>query len=184
MSTTPEERSEADPRSATRSRGRAYWVRTIAYWTFTIPVAWEMAAGSLWDLFQIEYVRVILTHLRYPLYMNPMLGLWKLGGAAAVIAPRFPRLKEWAYAGFFFNYYGAVASHVLVGDGPGQWTPPLMFLVFTIASWAVRPADRRLPSAKPTATVPPLAWAIPVGLLLLMLVVSYVTLPKGPPPGY
>ena len=47
------------------TRTRASWIRTIAYWTFTIPIVWEMVAGSLWDVLQIEYVRVILTHLGY-----------------------------------------------------------------------------------------------------------------------
>src|SRR6516165_12617148 len=97
---------------AISSRGRI-----VANWIFTLIVAWEMVAGSLWDLLRIEYVRVVLTHLGYPLYLLMILGAWKLTCAVVLLLPRFPRLKEWAYAGAFFNYSGAAASHFLVGDG-------------------------------------------------------------------
>jgi hypothetical protein len=164
--------------------GRMYWVRTIAFWAFTMVVVFEMAAGSLWDLLRIEYTRAIMTHLGYPVYLLSILGAWKLAGAATVLVPRCLRLKEWAYAGFVFNYTGAAASHLLAGDGPGMWAGPLVFAAFTVASWALRPADRRLVSTAPPVKPSPRAWAIAVGLLLLLLVISYFTLPKGPPPGY
>jgi hypothetical protein len=176
--------AETMANAATSTRTRADWIRTIAYWTFTIPIVWEMVAGSLWDALQIEYVRVILKHLGYPLYIDYVLGPLKLAGAAVVLAPRFPRLKEWAYAGFFFNYYGATASHLLAGDGPSRWAGPLPFLAFTLASWALRPADRRVQRAKLPAESRPLDWAIPIAIILVLLALSYVTLPKGPPPGY
>jgi DoxX-like protein len=165
-------------------QARTRRIRLIAYWILTIPVVFEMVAGSLWDVLQIEYVRVILRHLGYPLYVDFVMGPWKLAGAVAVIAPRFPRLKEWAYAGFFFNYYGAVASHLWVGDRAGHWIPPLVFAAFTLASWALRPDDRRLPDTRPSGTLSARAWASAVAVLAALLVVSYLTLPKGPPPGY
>ena len=82
-----------------------------------------------------------------------------------IIAPGFPRLKEWAYAGSFFNWSGAVASHLLAGDGVEVWLPPLVFLMFVIVSWALRPADRRLPNAGLAPETRPLAWAVPIGIL-------------------
>lgn len=163
---------------------RASRLRTIAFWTLTFPVVFEMVAGSIWDLLRIEYVRVIMNHLGYPLYLLFILGAWKFAGAAAIIAPRFPRLKEWAYAGCFFNYSGASASHLLAGDGPDKWLPPLVFSGFVIASWALRPADRRLQNSRLASETRPLAWIIPIGVLVLLLVISYLTLPSGPPPGY
>src|SRR5262245_19033907 len=163
---------------------RASRLRTIAFWTLTFPVVFEMVAGSLWALLKIEYVRVIMNHLGYPLNLLFILGVWKLAGAAAIIAPRFPRLKEWAYAGCFFNYAGAFVSHLLAGDGPDRWLPPLVFSAFVIASWALRPADRRLENARLVPETRPLAWAIPTGVLVLLLAISYLTLPSGPPPGY
>jgi DoxX-like family len=169
---------------ATLSRSRWYRIRPITYWTFTVLLVFELAAGSLWNLLQIEWVRVQLNHLGYPLYITYILGVWKIGGAAVIIAPRFPRLKEWAYAGSLFDFSGAVASHVLAGDGVLTWLAPLVFSMFVIVSWALRPADRRLPNAGLALETRPLAWVVPIGILLLLFVVSYLTLPEGPPPYY
>ncbi|WP_051979325.1 DoxX family protein [Edaphobacter aggregans] len=166
-----------DEKLATLSRSRWYRIRIITYWTFTVLLVFELAAGSLWNLLQIEWVRVQLNHLGYPLYYTYISGVWQIGGAAVIIAPRFPRLKEWAYAGSFFQFSGAVASHLLAGDGVEVWLPPLMFLMFVIVSWALRPADRRLPNAGLAPETRPLAWAVPIGILLLLFVVSYLTLP-------
>jgi DoxX-like family len=170
-----------DERTTSR-RDRAYWVRTIAYWFFTVILAWEMVAGSMWDLLRIEYVRSVFAHLGYPAYMLSILGVWKLPCALALLVPRFPRLKEWAYAGAFFNYTGAAASHIFVGDGPAKWVGPLVFALFTLASWALRPPDRRLAAASADITTRPVAWVVPIALAALMLVVALLTLPKGPSP--
>ncbi len=166
-----------DEKLATLSRSQWYRIRIITYWTFTVLLVFELAAGSLWNLLQIEWARVQLNHLGYPLYYTYISGVWQIGGAAAIIAPGFPRLKEWAYAGSFFQFSGAVASHLLAGDGVEVWLPPLVFLIFVIVSWALRPADRRLPNAGLAPETRPLAWAVPIGILLLLFVVSYLTLP-------
>ena len=173
-----------DEKVASLSRSRWDRIRIIAYWTFTLVVVFELAAGSLWNLEQIEWVRVQLNHLGYPLYFAYILGVWEIGGAAVIIAPRLPGLKEWAYAGSFFNFSGAVASHLLAGEGVRTWLAPLMFLMFLIVSWALRPADRRLPSAGLAPEARPRDWVVPIGILLLLVVISYLTLPEGPPPYY
>jgi uncharacterized membrane protein YphA (DoxX/SURF4 family) len=72
---------------------------------------------------------------------------WKLLGAIAVVIPRFPRLKEWAYAGFFFDLTSAAASRAFVGDSIADIVAPLGFLVLVAASWALRPESRTLESA-------------------------------------
>src|SRR5262245_18536602 len=166
-----------DEKLATLSRSRWYWMRTITYWTFTVLLVFELVAGSLWNLLQIEWVRVQLNHLGYPLYFTYISGVWQIGAAAAIIAPRLRRLKEWAYAGSFFHFSGAVASHLLVGDGVDLWLTPLLFLTFLIISWALRPGDRRLPNAELGPETRPLAWVAPIGILLLLFAVSYLTLP-------
>lgn len=153
----------------------------VAYWATTAIVAYEMVAGSLWDLLGIEYVRAVLAHLGYPLYLLLILGVWKLPCAAVLLIPRFQRLKEWAYAGAFFNYSGAVASHLFVGDRVGIWIWPFGFAVLTLASWALRPADRRLPSVGPETETRRLDWILPIAVVFLMVVVALLTLPKGSP---
>jgi len=162
---------------ATPSPSRWYWIRTITYWTCTVVIVFELVAGSVWNLLQIEWVRIQFNHLGYPHYFAYILGVWHIGAAAAIIAPRFPRLKEWAYAGSLFLWSGAVASHLLVGDGVNAWLVPLMFATFGIVSWALRPADRRLSNAGLAAETRPLTWAVPIAVLLVLYVVSYLTLP-------
>jgi DoxX-like family len=135
----PSARRDLAPSSAASSRSR-----TIAYWITTVIIALEMAIGGVWDILRISYVRTVMEHLGYPIFFLVILGVWKIPCAVTLLAPRFPRLKEWAYAGAIFNYTGAVASHVAVGDGASQWAAPLVFAALTLASWALRPSSRRL----------------------------------------
>jgi hypothetical protein len=156
--------------------------RAIAYWTFTLIVALELVAGSLWNLLQIEWVRVVLTDLGYPLYLLYILGVWKLAGAVVLLVPRFQRLKEWAYAGAVFDFSGAAASHWLAGDRPGKWALPLSFTAAVLASWVLRPPDRRLEPTAAQAPVRPVGWLIPFVIVGAFVVLALLTLPKGPPP--
>ncbi len=157
-------------------------VRVIAYWTITFLVAFEMMAGGIWDLLRIEYVRVIMSHLGYPMYVLTIIGTWKIPCAIALFIPGFLRLKEWAYAGAFFNYTGAAASHLFAGDPAARWVVPLVIAGFTLASWALRPSARRLPNPESSTVRPVVAWLVPILALIAMFVISLVTLPKGPPP--
>ncbi len=116
--------------------------RLIAYWITTLLVAWEMAMGGIWDLLHTAYVRGIMDHLGYPGYFLVILGIWKLLGTIAMFVPRFPRLREWAYAGMFFTYSGAIASHLFAGDGPARWAGPAIFGSFLVVSWELKPAAR------------------------------------------
>ena len=175
--TTKEFQHVSDEEVAILSRSGWDWARTIIFWTLTVSLVFELVAGSVWNLKQIEWVHVQLNHLGYPLYFSYILGLWQIGGAAAIIAPRFPRVKEWAYAGSFFEFSGGVASHLLVGDGVKTWLTPLVYAAIVIVSWALRPADRRLSNARLAPETRPLAWAVPIGTLLLLYVVAYLTLP-------
>jgi hypothetical protein len=165
---------------ATLSRSRWNWhrIRSLAFWATTFVVVFELTAGSVWNLQQIEWIRVQLRHLGYPEYFALISGAWQAGGAVVIIAPRLPRLKEWAYAGAFFTWSGAVATHLLRGDHTvSVWLTPLIFAMFAIASWALRPADRRLSNAGLPPETRPLAWAVPIGILLLLYAVSFLTLP-------
>jgi hypothetical protein len=168
-----------DEKLATHSRTHWHRIRTIAYWTATCVVVFELVAGSVWNFQQIEWVRVQLNHLGYPAYFTYILGVSLIAAAAAIIAPGFPRLKEWAYAGSFFHFSGAVASHLLAGDFVlvSTWLTPLVFLMFVVVSWALRPADRRLANAGRAPETRPLAWAVPIAIFVVLFVVSYLILP-------
>lgn len=126
-------------------------LKMIGYWATTIIVALELLAGGVTDLirgpallFAGDPVVLALAQLGYPVYLLTILGVWKLLGAIALLVPRFPRLKEWAYAGTFFVYMGAAASWAAHGGGMGDLIAPLAFAVLTLASWALRPPGRIL----------------------------------------
>jgi uncharacterized membrane protein YphA (DoxX/SURF4 family) len=82
----------------------------IAYWVTTALAVVELIWGGVWDILRVPQVRVLVEHLGYPTYFLVILGIWKLLGAVALVIPKFPRLKEWAYAGVIFDLTGAVAS--------------------------------------------------------------------------
>ena len=82
-------------------------------------------------------------------YVLSIVGVWKLFSVPALLAPRLPRLKEWAYAGIFFDFTGAAASHAFSGDPPGKIATPLVLLLIAAASWALRPPSRTCKSGSP-----------------------------------
>src|SRR5690242_14379529 len=126
--------------SAFRSRSHI-----IAYWVTTTLLVSELALGGVWDILRVPQVRGLIERLGYPLYFLVILGIWKLLGAIALIIPRFPRLKEWAYAGVFFDLTGAVASLSASGlIDAGTATYPIVMTGVAVASWALRPPSRRL----------------------------------------
>ena len=84
-----------------------------------------------------------IIHLGYPVYFITILGVWKILGVAAVLIPKFPLLKEWAYAGFFFAMSGAAFSHI-ASDSLKEIFPSLLLLILTVVSWYFRPADRKI----------------------------------------
>lgn len=93
---------------------------------------------------RLPYVRTIIEHLGYPSYFLVILGAWKVAGATALLVPGFPRVKEWAYAGALFNYTGAAASHLIVGYETREVLVLTILMAALVASWALRPSDRRL----------------------------------------
>ncbi|MFO0663995.1 MAG: DoxX family protein [Polyangiaceae bacterium] len=127
--------------------------KTIAYWVTTGLVAAAFLAGGLGDLSRAPEVAKGMAALGYPLYFLTILGVWKVLGALAIVAPGMPRLKEWAYAGIVFDLTGAAASHAFSGDPMGKVVTPIVILAIAAASWALRPEPRKLTSAS-TARVP------------------------------
>jgi len=116
--------------------------RQVAFWLSTALTALAFAGMGAADLGRAPAVVAGLAHLGYPAYLATILGVWKLLGAAAIVSPGLPRLKEWAYAGMFFDLTGAAASHAAVGGSAGQVTAPLVLLALAMASLTLRPAPQ------------------------------------------
>jgi hypothetical protein len=123
----------------------------IIYWVATGWLSLGMVSTGLVQLFRARAEGQVsppgvygITHLGYPVYFLTIIGVWKLLGVIALLVPKFPLLKEWAYAGFFFLMSGAVFSHVAVGDPFKEDIPSILLLVLTAVSWNFRPAARKL----------------------------------------
>lgn len=122
--------------------------KNIAYWTTTVLVAFFIGGGGVAQIAQFKgNPHGVVRQLGYPMYFFAILGFWKVLGAIAILAPRLPRLKEWAYAGIFFDLTGAAVSCAAVG-GYGAYgfhvIAPLVIAGLTVASWALRPQSRTL----------------------------------------
>jgi hypothetical protein len=99
---------------------------------------------------ELEAVRIPpffpqLLQLGYPAYFAAILGIWKVLGAIALLAPRYPLVKEWAYAGLFIDYTAALASRLVVGEGTASnLSEPILSIALLASSWALRHSSRRI----------------------------------------
>ncbi len=122
-------------------------LKHVAYWTTTALVVFALVGGAIGELMQQGGTMETVTILGYPAYFLTIIGLWKIAGSIVLLVPRFPRLKEWAYAGIFFNMSGAFVSHAAVGDY-GAYAYHLIatgsIALLAMASWALRPRSRVL----------------------------------------
>jgi uncharacterized membrane protein YphA (DoxX/SURF4 family) len=142
--------------SLTKEVGLIMKAKNIAYWTTTVLLAAFMSGGIV----QIAQFKGnphgVVPRLGYPMYFFAIIGFWKVLGAIAILVPRFPRLKEWAYAGIFFDLTGAAISCAAVG-GYGAYAfhvvAPLLIAGLTVASWALRPQSRTIGVLLPAANV-------------------------------
>lgn len=119
----------------------------IIYWVATIWLALGMLSTGVVQLLKTKEGQGgvdMITHLGYPVYFLTIVGVWKVLGVAALLIPKNPLVKEWAYAGFFFLMTGAIFSHILSGDPITESLPSLLLLVLTVVSWCVRPVEKRV----------------------------------------
>jgi len=114
----------------------------IGYWIVTGLLVAELLAGGIWDVARTRHVVQVVTQLGYPAYILTILGVWKLLAVPALLAPRLPLLKEWAYAGVFFEMTGAAISHMACGGGV-EVIVTLVTATLAVISWWLRPASRR-----------------------------------------
>jgi len=123
----------------------------IIYWIATIWLSLGMLSTGMVQLLRMKAEGAVappgvdgITRLGYPIYFLTILGAWKILGVIAILIPKFPLLKEWAYAGFFFIMSGAIFSHIGSGSPMSEIFPSLLLLILTVVSWYFRPADRKI----------------------------------------
>ncbi|SEN24703.1 DoxX-like family protein [Mucilaginibacter gossypiicola] len=119
----------------------------IIYWIATLWLALGMISTGVVQLMKMKSGAGgadSIAHLGYPAYFLTILGIWKVLGVIAVLMPKSPVVKEWAYAGFFFAMSGAIFSHLAAGNAVNEIFPALLLLVLTVISWYFRPADRKM----------------------------------------
>lgn len=121
----------------------------IIYWIATLWLSLGMLSTGVVQLLKVEADVDFILRLGYPAYFLSILGVSKMLGVVAVLIPRFPLLKEWAYAGFVFTIVGAIWSHLVTGSPINEIFPPFLLLVLTTVSWYFRPADRKIISTNP-----------------------------------
>lgn len=118
--------------------------KKIIYWIATIWLSLGMLSTGIVQLMKMEQDVARMNVLGYPVYVLTLLGIWKILGVAVVLLPKFPLLKEWAYAGFFFAMSGAAFSHIVSGSPLTEIIPSVLLLVLTVVSWYFRPAGRKI----------------------------------------
>jgi len=116
--------------------------QAIGYWITTALLCLALIGGGVANLAHAWGTLEVMRLLGYPPYILTILGVWKVLGAAALLAPGFPRLKEWAYAGVFFEMTGAAASHAISGTRAWNVWVTAGFALLTLISWALRPPSR------------------------------------------
>jgi hypothetical protein len=117
-------------------------IRNAAYWSATVLTSFVFVSGGISCLAGMPWNIQGFTELGYPVYFVSLLGAWKLLGGLVILVPRFPLLKEWAYAGIAFDLVCASASHLAVGHTAGKVVAPMIILGIVAVSWALRPDER------------------------------------------
>ena len=100
----------------------------IIYWIITGLFSAFMLFSAIPDILIVPDAITFMNHLGYPNYIIPFLGVAKLLGVIAILIPGFPRIKEWAYAGLFFDLIGATYS-AIANDG---LLPQVSFMLLPI----------------------------------------------------
>jgi len=118
----------------------------IIYWVSTLWLALGMTSTGIVQFIKMKEEVDLFNRLGYPIYFLTILSIWKILGVVAVLIPRFPLLKEWAYAGFFFAMSGAVFSHIASGSTAMDYFGPVLLIVLTVTSWYFRPEERKVVS--------------------------------------
>ena len=107
----------------------------IAYWIVTGLMAALIILSAVPDVLMVEGAVQMFTHLGYPRYLLPFIGIAKILGVLAVLIPGPRSLKEWAYAGLMIDVVGALYSHLAVGDPVQFWIMPVIAIALVGGSY-------------------------------------------------
>lgn len=107
----------------------------IIFWATTAIIA-VMVGFTPLLMWNNPEGKVMMAHLGYPEYFGTMLNIFKILGGLALLVPQIPgRVKEWAYAGFGFDFIAATVSLVAIDGVKGESFAPLLFLVILVVSY-------------------------------------------------
>jgi uncharacterized membrane protein YphA (DoxX/SURF4 family) len=115
----------------------AYWATTGLLSALSLFAAYSYLSGN-------SQAVEGFAHVGYPQQLRILLGIAKLLGVIALLIPGWPRLKEWAYAGFTFAWISASVAHYLANEKSSA-VMPLVLLVLLAISYVTRPPDRQWP---------------------------------------
>ena len=118
-------------------------IKTIAYWVVSGLLVFQLAFSGIGALIKLDFLVESMRHLDLPLYIMNILGSAYVLGAITIIVPGFLKLKEWAYAGVVFAMTAALLSHIMIGDGFEEAFPAAGILSLNVASYLLRPDNRR-----------------------------------------
>jgi len=121
--------------------------KVIGYWVCTGLIAFFMLPGGVLQVMRNPTNVAGFASLGLPVWFMVCLGVWKILGAITLLVPGFPLVKEWAYAGIFFDLTGAAVATASTGGAWWHWAVPLGIVGILYGSWALRPASRRLVAA-------------------------------------
>jgi hypothetical protein len=115
------------------------------YWIFTVIFAILMIFSAIGGLQPSQQaIDLIHTNLGYPVYFIPFISFAKLVGSIAILVPNFNRIKEWAYAGLFFDLVAAVYSGIAAnGFDPMMLTLSVWFIagILSYIFWHKKPGS-------------------------------------------
>jgi hypothetical protein len=107
----------------------------ITYWISTSLVSLLMLV-SFYNYFFNPALKEAYAHVGFPDWFRVELGIAKLLGALALVIPLVPaRIKEWAYVGFFINFFSAFLSHYMISDPAFNQIMPLVLLLLVVISY-------------------------------------------------
>src|SRR5215207_59138 len=107
----------------------------VIYWIATLWLALGMTSTGIVQLLKLKSETDLMGQLGYPVYLLTIIGIWKILGVIAILIPKFPLVKEWTYAGFFFAMSGAIFSHLASGDEAKEFFGPILLIILTVVSW-------------------------------------------------